>query len=140
MTADEDEAEEVVTELVVHRGVEIGDPRLLPVLEVVPELLELALQPLVPADEIDRAMLRRGHEPGAGVIGDARLRPFLERDDQRVLGELFGEPDVPHDPHQPGDEPGGLDSEHRVDRAMGLGSRHGYQSIAGPPAVQAAPR
>ena len=65
-------------------------------------------------------MLRGGHEPGARVVRDARLRPLLERGDQRVLRELFGQADVAHDPRQAGDEPGRLDPPDRVDRAMGV--------------------
>ena len=54
---------------------------------------------------VDRAMLRGGHEPGARIVRDARLRPLLERGDERVLRELLGEADVAHDPREPGDEP-----------------------------------
>ena len=73
-------------------------------------------------------MLRGGHEPGARVVRDARLRPLLERGDESVLRELLGEADVAHDPREAGDEPGRLDPPDRVDRAMGVGSRHGYRS------------
>ena len=54
---------------------------------------------------VDRAVLRGGHEPGARVVRDARLRPLLERGDERVLRELLGEADVAHDPREAGDEP-----------------------------------
>ena len=77
--------------------------------------------------QVDRAMLRGGHEPGARVVRDARLRPLLERGDERVLRELLGEADVAHDPRETGDEPRRLDPPDRVDRAMRVGSRHGYR-------------
>ena len=51
-------------------------------------------------------MLRRGHEPGARVVRDARLRPLLERGDERVLREILGQADVAHDAREAGDEPG----------------------------------
>ena len=36
--------------------------------------------------------------------------------------------DIPHAPSQRGDEPGRFDPPYRLDRPMGVGSRHGYQS------------
>ena len=77
---------------------------------------------------IDGAMLRGGHEPGARVVRDARLRPLLERGDEGVLREFLGKTDVAHDPRETGDEPGRLDPPDCVDRAMCIGSRHGYRS------------
>ena len=73
-------------------------------------------------------MFRRGHQPGARVAGNARLRPLLERRDQRILCEVFRDPDVANDAREAGDEPGRLDSPDRVDGAMGIGSRHRHRS------------
>jgi hypothetical protein len=42
-------------------------------------------------------MLGRGHQPGARVVRDARLRPLLQRRDERLLREVLGEGDVTHD-------------------------------------------
>ena len=136
MAGREHQAQEVVADVVVERGVEIGRGRLLLRLELAAELLVLALEQLVPAQQVDRAMLRGGHEPGARVVRDARLRPLLERGDERVLRQLLGQPDVAHDPREAGDEPGRLDPPDRVDRAMGVGSRHGYRSEHRPPSAQ----
>jgi len=36
----------------------------------------------------------------------AQLRPLLERGDEGILCELFGNTDVANDPRQTGDEPG----------------------------------
>ena len=130
MAGGEHEAQQVVADVVVERGVEIRHGHLLLRLELVAELLVLALEQLAPAQQVDRAMLGGGHEPGARVVRDARLRPLLERGDQRVLRELLGQADVAHDPREAGDEPGRLDPPDRVDRAVGVGSRHGYQSVA----------
>ena len=60
-----------------------------------------------------------------GLSGTPVARPLLERGDQRVLRELLGEADVAHDAREPGDEPRRLDPPDRVDRAMGIGGRHG---------------
>jgi len=43
-------------------------------------------------------MLRGSHEPGAGVVRDAGLRPLLQRRDESTLPEIFGDADVAHDP------------------------------------------
>src|SRR5258708_14596784 len=92
--------------------------------DLVTELLTLALQPLASSQEINRAMLRRGHEPGAGIVGDARLRPSLERGDERVLRELLGETDVANDACETGAESGRFDPKDRLDSAMRSGRRH----------------
>ena len=128
MAGREDEPQQVVADVVVERRVEIRHGHLCSRLELAAELLVLALEPLVSPQEIDGAMLRGGHEPGARVVRDARLRPLLERGDQRILRQVLGQTDVAHDPRQTGDEPGRLDPPDRVDGAMGVGSRHGYRS------------
>ena len=125
MAGDEDQAQQVVADVVVERGVEVGRRRSLLRLELVAELLVLALEQLVAAQLVDGAVLRGRHQPGARVVRDARLRPLLERGDERVLRQLLGEADVAHDARQPGDEPRRLDPPDRVDRAMRLGGRHG---------------
>ena len=61
----------------------------------------LALEQRSPAQQVDRAMLRGGHQPGARVVRDARLRPLLERGDERVLRQVLGQADVAHHPREP---------------------------------------
>ncbi len=85
MARDEGEPEEVVAESVVDRGVEIRRG-LLSRIDFAAELLMLALEQLAPAQQVDCTVLRRGHEPCARVLRDARLGPLLERRDERVLG------------------------------------------------------
>jgi hypothetical protein len=65
-------------------------------------------------------MLRRGHEPGAGVVRDAFGRPLLEGGHQRILSELFGQADVADDAGEAGDDARRLDPPDRVDGAMGV--------------------
>ena len=77
-----------------------GDGQLLLRLELAAELLVLALEQLAAAQPVDGAVLRGGHQPGARVVRDARLRPLLERGDERVLRQLLGEADVAHDPRE----------------------------------------
>ena len=103
MAGGEDEAQEVVADIVVERGVEIRRGLLLLGLELAAKLVVLALGELASAQAVDCAMLGGGHEPGARVVRDARLRPALERSDQRVLGELLGQADVAHHAGEAGD-------------------------------------
>ena len=77
MAGDEYEAQEVIADVIVERGVEIWHSRLLPGLQFAAKLLVLALKPLVSAEHVDRTVLRGSHEPGARIIWDTRLRPLL---------------------------------------------------------------
>jgi hypothetical protein len=79
MAGNEDEAKEIVADLVVERCVEIR--RRFLHRELAAELFMLAFQELVAPEVIDRTMLRGGHEPGARLLGDARCRPLLQRRD-----------------------------------------------------------
>src|SRR5439155_24354805 len=118
----EHEAQEVIADVIVDRGGEIWRGHLELGLDLTTELLLLAREPFSAAQEVDRAMLRGGHEPGARVVRDARLRPLLERGDERILRELLGKTDIAHDPRETGDEPGRLDPPDRVDRSVRIGN------------------
>mgnify|MGYP000875305482 CR=1 FL=1 len=54
----------------------------------------------VAAQVVDGAVFGGGHQPGAGVVGQPRGRPALERGDQGVLGQLLGQVQVAHHAHQ----------------------------------------
>src|SRR5262245_12008063 len=136
MAGYEYQAQKVIADVVVESSVEIRHGPLAVRLELATELLMLALDELVPAQVVDRAIFRRGHEPGARVVRDARDRPPLQRDDERVLRQLLGEADVAQHPNEAGDEPRLLDSPDRVDGAMGIGSRHGFRLDQLDPLVQ----
>jgi hypothetical protein len=127
MTGREHQAQQIVADPVVEGGVGIRRRQLLPQLELASEFLMLEVEQLVPAQPVDRPILRGGHEPGRRIVRDARVRPALERDDERVLRQLLGQADVAQHPREAGNEPRRLDPPDRVDRAMGVGSRHGYQ-------------
>jgi hypothetical protein len=140
MAADEDESQEVVVDRLPDR--QIRSRRLLSRLELAGQLLVLALEAHGPTDEVDRPVPRGGHEPGARVVRDARLRPLLERGDERVLRELLREADIAHDSRETGDQPRRLDPPNRVDRAVGGCCRHTSRAIAsaaGRPARAGAP-
>ena len=132
VTAGEDEPQQVVGDVVdLERALVAGECDL----ELAHELLLLALERGGPPQRVDRAVLGGGHEPGARVVRDARLRPRLQRGDQRVLREVLGEADVADDAGQARDQPGGLDPPDRVDRALG-----GAHAASAPGSAGAAPR
>ncbi len=123
MARDEDQTQHVIAHVVVQRRVEIGD-RLLLCLELVAQFLVLAVEHLVASKVIDRTMLGRGHEPGRGVTRNPRLRPLLERRDQRVLREVLGLADVPDDASEAGDHFRRLHFPDGFDGALCVSSRH----------------
>ena len=128
MTRDKDEPEKIVADVIVDRRFELGYGSLLLRLQIAGDLLVLPLEKLVAPHHVDRAALRGSHQPCPGIVRHARLRPLVERREQRVLGKVFRESDVAHDSREPGDEPSGLYSPDRVDCAVSIGSRHRYQS------------
>ena len=79
-----------------------------------------------------------GRRPGAWPRSSARPpgareplgRPLLQRGDQRVLGQLLGQPEVAGVPGQPGDQPGRLQPDDGLHRRAGPGLilGHSYPS------------
>ena len=125
MAGGEDQAQQVVADVVVERGVKVGRCCFAVDFELVAQLRVLALHELGAAQAVDGAMLGRRHQPGAGLVGYAGLRPLLQCGDERVLRQLLGEPNVAHHACEAGDELRLLDAEHGVDGAVGVGRRHG---------------
>ena len=70
MAGGEDQAQQVVADVVVEGRIEIRCSLLLH-LELAAELLLLALQALAAADQVDSPVLGRAHEPGARPVRDA---------------------------------------------------------------------
>jgi hypothetical protein len=62
------------------------------------------------------------------MLGHPVDRPLLERDDQGVLGQFLGQPDIPDQPGQAGDDAGRLHPPDRFHHTARIGSRHGYRS------------
>src|SRR6185436_4147064 len=127
MTGYEHESQEVIADVVVDCGVEIGHRHLL-CLELATELFVFPFEECSPAKQVDSPMLRGRHEPGAGLVGDAGLRPLFECGDERILREILGQTDVAHDAGETGDEPGRFDPPDSVNGAMDVGRGHGYRS------------
>ena len=127
MAGDEDEAEEVVADGVVERGIEIGHG-LFEGFEFAAELFLFALGDGVAAEEIDGTAFGRGGKPCRGIIGDARLRPLFECGDECLLREVFGEADVAGEARESRDDAGGLDAPDGFDGAVVIGNGHRYRS------------
>ena len=125
------EPQEIVTDVIIERGFELEGECLLALFEILPELFVLPIEHFGAAEVIDRAMLGGGHQPGAGVVRDARCGPLLERGNERVVREIFGKPHIAHHTRQGRNDFRGFDAPDRVDGAMGVGSRHGYRSCCG---------
>ncbi len=89
MAGDEDQAQQIVADVLVDRRVEVAVTRFLLGLEVASDFLLLALESRFAAQHIDRPMLRRAHEPRPRIARHARFWPLLERRHQRVLGQLL---------------------------------------------------
>src|SRR5262249_33663502 len=58
------------------------------------EQRELRLERAVTAQAVDRSVLRRRDEPGAGIRRDAVTRPALGGDRERLLDGVLGEVEV----------------------------------------------
>jgi len=105
MTGDEEQAQQIITNIVVKSGVQIRHGHLFrPKLST--QFLMFSLKSRVSAEVIHGTMLGSRHEPGARVIRDARLGPLLERGDQSILREILGQAHITHDPREAGNEPG----------------------------------
>src|SRR3984957_12674182 len=124
----ENEAQQVVANIIVERGFEIRHGHLLLRLKLATQLRMLEFEALVASPEIDGTILRGSHKPGARVIGNSGLRPLLECCDESILSEFLGKPGVADDSRKACDDSGRLDSPDGVDDAMYVGSRHGYPS------------
>ena len=127
MTRDKYEAQQIVADFIVNRGVEILHGHLLLALKIANNLLVLALEECVPAEMVDSTMLGGSHQPGAGVIRDARLRPLLKGSNESVLREFLGKADIADDSRESRDDAGRLNPPDCVDCAMYIGSRHSYR-------------
>src|SRR4029077_17553976 len=109
MAGNKDEAKEVVFDVVRFGDVEIRHGGILLRFEFASELLVLAFEKLVTAEMIDGAVLGGGHQPGAGIVGDAGGGPFFQGGDQGVLRELFGNADISDDASQARNQSSGFD-------------------------------
>jgi hypothetical protein len=124
VTGREHQAQEIVADLIVHCAIEIGHTQLLLDLHLVAKLLMLALKHFRAPEPVDGAVFACGHEPGAGIVGNSRLRPAFQCGDESILSQLLRKAHVAHDPCQTGDQLRLLDAEDRGDCEVGVRCRH----------------
>src|SRR6185436_15352580 len=105
-------------DVIVEYGIEVGCRGVLRNLQLVAELLVLALEQRPSSQQIDGSVFRRRHEPCAGIAWDAGLGPLLECGNQSVVREIFCQPDITDDASEAGDEARRFDSPDRVDCAI----------------------
>ncbi len=137
MAGDEDQTEQVVLNISIgcggQRSCEVRKGALLLFLQLARELFVFPFQPRVVAQNVDSAVLGGSHEPCAGVLRDARLRPLLEGSDQSILGELFGDANIAHDSREAGDDARRLHAPYGVDGAIDLAAVDVSRSHGGSP-------
>ena len=92
--------------------------------KVTPHLFGLAFEADVAANLINRMMFGGRHEPRAGFIGNASLRPLLEGSDEGALREILGETHIADEAREGRDQSGGFDPPDCVNRAMDIGKSH----------------
>jgi len=93
----EDQAKEIITDIVVHGRIQIcGGHRLLR-FQIASEFLVLLADALIAPHDVDGAVFRGGQQPGSRVQRDARLRPLFERRHQGVLRQFFRNRPIAHD-------------------------------------------
>src|SRR2546421_8801893 len=71
MAGDENQPQKVVADVLAEGGLQVRLDSLLLACDLVTKVLESALEPFSPAEEIDRTMFGGGHEPGTRVARDA---------------------------------------------------------------------
>ena len=118
MARGEDEAQHVDADHLIERELQrVSEPLLLP-LQLAADLPVLLLEHAAAPQRIDRAPLRRRHQPGPGSVRDAGLGPDFEGRYERFLRQLLGEADIAGDASDRGDEACGLDRPLRLDRLV----------------------
>src|SRR5277367_5456497 len=127
MARDKYQPQQIVAHIIIESRCKIWHGHLF-LFHLAAQLFVLALQPRVAPEMINRAMLGCGHQPCAGIIRHARLRPLLQRGNQSVLRQILGDADVAHHPREAGDNPGGFNPPDCVNRAISVGSAHSYPS------------
>src|SRR5688500_15886446 len=110
MAGGEDQAQQVIANVVVPVGFKRN-------FLLKREFGVLLLQHLRAAKMIQRAVLRRRHQPGAGIVRYAGRGPGFQRRDQRLLRELLGQAAVAHHARDAGDDLSRLDAPDGFDGA-----------------------
>ena len=139
---DERQPQQVVVDVVVQRVLVAAAAFVLDVFQFPREFFVLAFEQLQAAQAVDRAALGGGHQPRPRIVRHAVTGPGLQRGDQRVLRQFFGQVQVAQHAGKAGDHARRFDAPDGIDRAMGGRCRgHGvHQTTALRPMKAAAQR
>ncbi len=122
MTRDEHQPQQVVADVVIDGGDEVGLDLVAARVEFGAQLDVFLLDAFVAAEVVEGAVFGDLHQPRAGVARHAFGRPLFERRDQRVVREILGEADVADHADESGDQAGRFDAPDRVDGALDVGA------------------
>src|SRR5437868_9141600 len=129
MAGDKEQPQKIVAKVLLVGGVEFGfivcHGGFLLGIEFAADLFVLPLQKLAAAKMIQSAMLGGGHQPCAGIVRYTGAGPLLERGDQSVLREFFGQAHVADDTCKCSDDSGGLNAPDSIDCLMRRGGSVG---------------
>ena len=104
MARGEDEPQHVIIDHLIQRLLQsVSKPLLLP-LQLARQSSMLLYEHAAAPQRIDRAPLRRGHQPCPGIVRDAFLGPNFEGTHKRILSQLLGYADIVGDASNRGDE------------------------------------
>ncbi|HLI83616.1 MAG TPA: hypothetical protein VKV17_06835 [Bryobacteraceae bacterium] len=120
MAGHENEAEQVVAEVIVHCLLELRYGCRLFGFRFAPEFFVLSLGKLIPAQQVDGPVLRGG-EPSARILRNTRCRPLLQRCHEDVVRQFFGCAQVPHHTRNRGDDPRRFDLPDRFNLKTAVG-------------------
>ena len=116
MARGEDEPQHVIVDHLIQRLLQsVSKPLLLP-LQLAGNFFMLLYEHVAAPERIDRAPLRRLHQPCRGIVRDAFLGPNFEGSHERILRQFLGNADIVGDAGNRGDEPCGLDLPHGLNR------------------------
>ena len=89
MAGDKDEAQQIVTDIIIRGGLEIGCGHLLLGLPFACELFMPALEPLIATEMVDGAPFCGRHQPGARILRNPCFRPLFEGCEEGLLGKIL---------------------------------------------------
>ena len=119
MAGGEHQAQEIIADRIVDGVLEFEHGGFLARFQLVGQFLCLRSSSL-PRRQRSMARAWRFASARPRVDRNAGLRPFLQRGDERVLRQLFGQPYILYEPRETGDDFGGFDPPNRLDGAMNL--------------------
>ncbi len=123
MARGEDEPKQLIADVVIQCGIQIGHGLLLD-FHVERDQRVVAREHPAAAQMIERPPLGGRHQPRARLFRNAGRGPPLEGDQQCFLRQILSQRHIAQQPRQAGDQSRVLDAPDREDCAMGVSGRH----------------